>query len=163
MKFFCLSVLLPALVWGMPVMAADHPLAKPCDRLCELSQHARVRAPRPTDKPLVCVNFTLPAGGQKVGLRVSRSGVTVIEDSKIVSAREGQFCYPKQRWLRAGGEPDQVYLCSEHSVTLPWKEVPIAIILSGRGNLPGAYACLRGVAGCGGVDGVAVARDRLRN
>ena len=160
MKIFYSLVVSLLLSFGIVPASADqsHPR---CDHLCQLYTHARVRTLHPTLSPLVCVNFTLVGQGGKVTVRVSLGNKVVIEDAKRVATREGQFCYPRALWLKEGGEPDKVFLCSEHSVTLPWKETPISDILSGRGDLPKSYACLRGIKGCGSADIVTISRQSI--
>jgi len=148
--FYALSVLV---LLGVPAHAID----RDCPE-CRLYHKAKPRGPIPTNKEIVCVNFTLPNAPAKVTIRVKRGDTVVYEDSKVVSSREGQFCPTKVKWLSAGGQPDWVYLCSEHSVTI--HNADIAPILSGRGHRPPeAYACLRGIAGCGRREAVSIPRD----
>ena len=157
MKIFytCLLIVLALLPGNWAI--ADTP-ARPC-HLCNLYEHARPRAPHPTKKRIHCVNFTLPTIGASVSVVVSRYGKVVIEDSKEVPTREAQFCYPEDMWLRGGGEPNSVYFCSEHHVTVHDEKLPL--ILSGRGSKPRGYACLRGVEGCGGENNSVMMGDQL--
>jgi hypothetical protein len=138
------------LLWLIPATAEARSTKNECDELCMLYKHAKPRAPHPSKKSLVCVNFILPLeGSRKVTLIVNRGKTEVIRDAKEVRLRQGQFCYPTDRWMRGGGMPDDVYLCSEHSVSLIG-QAEIDPILSGRGNRSPALACLLGVEGCGG-------------
>ena len=162
MKFFQIVIitLLVALGSWTPVWADDN---ASCGQLCEAYKKAHERALHPTTAELVCVNFTLPeapAEPVKVVLKISRDGKDAVSDSKAVKVREAQFCYPKAVWLRAGGEPDEVVLCSEHKVILHGAE--ISSIISGRGTSPASYACLRGVAGCGGEANVSLTTAQLQ-
>lgn len=136
---------------------------KECDN-CIAWKTARFRQPRPTLKPLTCANFTLPEkpgrNGTSVLLKAFVGNTLVIKRAKKVSTREGRFCYPTAYWQREG-KPTRVFFCSEHSVTLRVERGEIDPTLSGRGKKPNAYACLRGVAGCGGVDNVSIPEDQL--
>ncbi len=158
MKKFFYSLIAFSLLFGGAPAFANGSRGK-FNELCHLYKHAHARKLHPTNKPLVCVNFTLPSAGANVSLRVTRGTSTVIKDAKFVATREGRFCYPRSRWLRADGPPDKVFLCSEHSVTL--KDGQIPQILSTRGTRPAAYACLRGMPGCGDINNVAIPADQL--
>ncbi|MDB5187681.1 MAG: hypothetical protein JWO50_201 [Candidatus Kaiserbacteria bacterium] len=143
--YFLISMFL---LW-LPATVEARSLPADCDELCMLYKHAKPRAPRPTTKPLVCVNFVLPSAGANVTIIVSRKGKEVIRDAKTIPSAQGQFCYPQNYWMHGGGKPDDVYLCSEHSVLLTG-DSEINPILSGRGNTSPALACLLGVEACGG-------------
>lgn len=129
-----------------------------CGEPCKLYKQAQFRQPIPYNGSLVCVHFTLPTQNARVTLEVSRQGAIAIKDSKRVTVRDAQFCYPVGMWMRLG-KPDKVFFCSEHSVTL--RDEQIDPILSGPGSRPGAYACLRGIRGCGGVENVSISSGQL--
>lgn len=159
MKKFFVMITSACIVFAMPAAAAQK--TDECGPPCDLYKRALPRKVRPVSGPLVCVNFTLPKYGAKVTLQVTRGGKRIVEDSKEVHGREGQFCYPRATWMRLGTVPDKVYLCSEHSVILTGTQIDR--ILSGRGEKAQAFACLRGIVGCGGRDAVSLAASQLGN
>jgi hypothetical protein len=159
MKIFYIPIVLAILFGSISAFADVAP--KTCS-LCKAYNDAHLRGPRPSSAELVCVNFTLPdpppKEGNHVVLKVMHGDTHVIDDAKTVTVREGQFCYPKTYWQRIG-EPDAVFLCSEHRVTVRGNKV--LYILSGRGTKSQGYACLRGVAGCGDNNHSVLLADEL--
>lgn len=134
-----------------------------CDN-CLAFKHALLRRLHPTKKPLTCANFTLPEkpgkDGKSVRIKVYVGDDVVLADAKKVTSREGQFCYPTTFWEHRG-KPTRVFFCSEHSVTLRAWLGEVDPTLSGRGTKPAAYACLWGIAACGGVNNVSIPADQL--
>ena len=131
-----------------------------CGVRCEAHSHARARSPYPTNQQLVCYHFTLPAKGGAVLIEISKGNHLILRDKKKVSQREGAFCYPKSRVYGKFGKPDKLYFCDEHSVLLHNDEID-EVVSSSRNVRPDAYACMRGIAGCGGADKVSLPASKL--
>jgi len=143
-----------------PISAQAGQKKADCDVRCEARDRARARSPFPTDKQLVCYHFTLPGNTGKVLIEISKGNQLVLRDKKQVTAREGAFCYPRNRIYGKFGIPDKLLFCDEHSVQLHGDEID-SVVSPSRHNKPDAYACMRGVAGCGGTDKVSLPVSRL--
>ncbi len=159
-KFFYYGIsalFLVAVFAPIPVQAGQK---ADCDERCRAHAQARARAPFPTNKKLVCYHFTLPGKTGDVLIEISRGDKFILRDKKKVNRREGAFCYPEDRVYRTFGKPNKLFFCDEHSVLLHGVEIDLVISPS-RYIKPKAYACLRGIADCGGVDKVSLPASGL--
>lgn len=155
-----LSLLLLA-VLAVPVQAKDPTCRTTAE--CGRKNLSRYRVSKPTSKPLVCVRFVKNPGAYAVMLTTWVGDKTVISDQKTIVDTEGKFCWPRTSWFRFG-TPDKLRLCairegdkqgelSQASVELHGED-EVAKPTSPSGVSTPWRACLRGIAGCGGVDHV---------
>ena len=152
------ALFLATLLASVPVQAGQK--QGDCGVRCVAQAHARARSPYPTNKQLVCYHFTLPHEGGKVLIEVSKGDRLILRDKKQVKSREASFCYPKSRLYGKFGKPDKLYFCDEHGVLLHGDEID-RVVSPSRHIAPDAHACLRGVAGCGGVNQVSLPPSKL--